>query len=275
MKVNTAVVDAYIRAEDLSPFAQLWLYEQETDAGRENIFTQPESSEEKRRQVEQIKTEMLTYLQNFEPCNVRLWDALFETWRPSIEQTEVDLVVGCPELYDAFVKRDTRGQAHMIFDLLNWEKYLGHYPITDLVQNLLSHELMHVQIGQVMPDIEAAEERGSYLEKLDAITFNEGFAHLLSYEIKGLETVDWATPAMQEVYTKAQSQMRAALQAQDPARQADFVQKANFGQYTDKYACMCGMIYLGQMWQKGGYPDLKQLFEEGYKGFAAKTLQLP
>jgi len=41
--------------------------------------------------------------------------------------------------------------------------------------------------------------------------------------------------------------------------------------YYDKYAAMCGMIYLGRQWQSGGILRLKELFYQGYRGFAAKS----
>lgn len=39
-----------------------------------------------------------------------------------------------------------------------------------------------------------------------------------------------------------------------------------------KYACMCGMIYLAKEWQLGGYARLKELFDQGYHGFARKCI---
>lgn len=39
-----------------------------------------------------------------------------------------------------------------------------------------------------------------------------------------------------------------------------------------KYACMCGMIYLAKEWQLGGYSRLKELFDQGYHGFARKCI---
>lgn len=93
----------------------------------------------------------------------------------------MDLVVGCKEPNDAFVLKDLNERHHMIFDLLCWEKYVGKISLSKLSQNLLTHELFHVLIGKYYTDIEESEQFGNYINKLDAITFNEGFAHLVSY----------------------------------------------------------------------------------------------
>lgn len=47
---------------------------------------------------------------------------------------------------------------------------------------------------------------------------------------------------------------------------------AHFGNYYDKYAAMCGMIYLGRQWQSGGIGRLKDIFYQGYHDFAIKTV---
>lgn len=52
----------------------------------------------------------------------------------------------------------------------------------------------------------------------------------------------------------------------------DIEKSEQFGNYYDKYACMCGMIYLAKEWQLGGYARLKELFDQGYHGFARKCI---
>ncbi|WP_462336116.1 hypothetical protein [Holdemanella biformis] len=58
----------------------------------------------------------------------------------------------------------------------------------------------------------------------------------------------------------------------NPKSQEQFIYDANFGNYYDKYACMCVMISLAKEWQSGGYARLKALFDHGYHGFARKCI---
>lgn len=70
------------------------------------------------------------------------------------------------------------------------------------------------------------------------------------------------------------AKMKAALQEKDPQKQEHNVYEANNGNYYEKYAAMCGMIYLGQQWQSGAISRLKELFDLGYHGFAVKSAGL-
>lgn len=66
--------------------------------------------------------------------------------------------------------------------------------------------------------------------------------------------------------------MKLALMETNPQSQEQYIYEANFGNYYDKYACMCGMIYLAKEWQLGGYARLTELFDQGYHGFARKCI---
>ncbi|WP_295566377.1 hypothetical protein [uncultured Holdemanella sp.] len=48
-------------------------------------------------------------------------------------------------------------------------------------------------IGKYYTDIEESEQFGNYIDKLDAITFNEGFAHLVSYNQHEMDSVECST----------------------------------------------------------------------------------
>lgn len=274
MKIDTTIVDAYLNSEDVSKFSSLWLYTDRTECGIENVFQIPPDEEAKRRVVFRMKEEIVSYASTFVPCNSWLWDTLFADWRNFLDSVTLDLIVGYPNTNDASVKQAPDGKQHMIFDLLCWEKYLGVMPLSDLSQNLLTHELFHVMVAKCFPDIEDVEMRGEYAEQLDAIAFNEGFAHLVSYKRQEIDTVSWGGEELTAVYRAAVSKMKNALQEKSPERQKQYIYDANFGKYYDKYACMCGMIYLGRQWKSGGAPRLKELFRQGYRGFAAKSAGL-
>lgn len=271
MNIDTTIVDAYLKSEDMHTFSSTWLYASKMEHGEENLFQLPPEIDAKRETVSRIKSEIISHASTFTPCNARIWDALFDNWRSFLNDTTLDLIVGYPDPYDATVRQAPDGKYHMIFDLLCWEKYVGLLPLSALSQNLLTHELFHVMVENRFRDIEAAQAQGTYIERLDAITFNEGFAHLVSYSQQEIDTVPWNGEDLTEVYNRSAVKMKAALQESSHEKQKQYLHEADCGKYYEKYAAMCGMIYLGQQWQAGGIARLRELFYQGYSGFAAKS----
>lgn len=274
MKIDTTIVDAYLDSEDISRFSSMWLYTGRRKDGVGSIFHGPPAAEVKREVVSRIKEEIITHASAFVPCNAPIWEALTENWREFLEEAIMDLVVGLPEPNDASIREAPDGKHHIIFDLLCWEKYLGLMPLSDISQNLLTHELFHVMVEKKLPDIKCLEMQGGYIDQLDAITFNEGFAHLVSYNGQEINTVSWDGEKLTDVYNASVSKMKDALRENSPEKQKQYVYEANFGNYYDKYAAMCGLIYLGRQWQSGGILRLKELFDQGYCGFAARSAGL-
>ncbi|MBR4308267.1 MAG: hypothetical protein IKT58_01595 [Oscillospiraceae bacterium] len=273
MKIDTTIVDAYLNSEDMSPFSTSWLYCFDTEQLPDLLFSEPESWERERQIVSFIKGELIAHAMNFVPCNRRVWDALFPQWQEFLTETTLDLIVGYPEPYDAVVKQDPRGKYHVIFDLLQWGKYAEHISVAELSQNLLTHELFHVMTEQYFPELTRVQSKGSYMERLEAIAFNEGFAHLVSYQQRELETVPWTGEQLTEIYTSSCAKMKAALAEKQPQRQLQYIYEADHGAYYCKYAAMCAMIYLGRQWQVGGIFRLKELFCAGYWGFGGKCVR--
>lgn len=107
--------------------------------------------------------------------------------------------------------------------------------------------LCHVLIGKQVPHIDEDLKNPDYRIALDALTFHEAFAHLVSYEAREIGDVDWNAPELQKVRKNSNENMR-----------------------REKYACMSGMLYLAALWQKGGALALKTCLDEGYFGFAEK-----
>ena len=129
---------------------------------------------------------------HFVPVNRPIWDALFPDWEAV--QPTLDLIVGYPEPYDAVAAHSPDGQAHLIFDLIRWCNYAELDQLDSIIRNLLTHEITHLLIGHHYPAADAALESTDYLTRLDAYTFHEGFAHLLSYQATEIDCVDWHTP---------------------------------------------------------------------------------
>lgn len=111
------------------------------------------------------------------------------------------------------------------------------------------------------------------VQTLDAYTFHEGFAHLLSYQATEIDCVDWHTPQLTEVAAASRAKLRLALMETDPDRQKQFLEEAVCGSYYEKFACMCGMLYLADRWETQGIDGLKSAFAD-YHGFAQRALSI-
>ncbi|MCD7766874.1 MAG: hypothetical protein LUH53_10260 [Lachnospiraceae bacterium] len=97
-------------------------------------------------------------------------------------------------------------------------------------------------------------------------------AHLLSYDAKDIDTVDWQSKELLTVFERSRERLESALIEQDTTKQNQFIYKALYGNYYDKYACMCGMLYLATLWLKGGDIAIKTAMDEGYMDFASKAV---
>lgn len=276
MWIVDALTRDYLAGKSLAGYRDAWYFTSSTvagDAGR-NIFTQPDASPEARRQVEEVYRELLEAAAEFVPVNREVWDVLFPDWLDAMAEVQADLIVGFPEPYDAVTACDGEGTYHIIFDLLCWTKYLGRGSIKGVARNLLTHELCHVLLHQAVPGLEAAAGGEDYRSALDALTFDEGFAHLVSYRGAEIADVDWNGPELRDVGRKSAQTMEQALAAVDPEERQSFLYRAQCGDYYDKYACMAGMLYLAEKWREGGVSALKARLEAGYRGFAAETAQI-
>lgn len=272
MKINDEIVYAYLHGKPIDIFRNEWYFTNSMVAGQigKNIFTVPDDSDELKVNVKEVYTRLLQVAQDFNPINVPIWDVLFLNWQEALAHTQVDLIVGFPEPHDATVEQDNNGVQHIIFDMVCWTKYLGHCDIAEVARNLLTHELCHILIGKRVPHIDEDLKNPNYRIVLDALTFHEAFAHLVSYEAREIEDIDWNTPELWKVRKSSNETMRKALSEQNKKEQEHYLYTAQCGNYYEKYACMSGMLYLAALWQKGGLSALKACFDEGYFGFAEK-----
>ncbi|MCH5324947.1 MAG: hypothetical protein J1E39_06985 [Eubacterium sp.] len=270
--VNDSIVQAYLKGNSIEDFHDEWYFTHSTVAGQigKNIFTVPDDSIKQKAKVHVVYASLYQAAGNFEPINMPIWDALFANWRETLETVQVDLILGFPEPFDATVERDDGGVQRIIFDMSCWTKYLGRCDIAEVARNLLTHELCHVLIGKQIPQIDEDMKNTDYHIALDALTFHEAFAHLVSYDAKEIGDVDWDTPKLAEVRKTSNETMRNALRELDKKEQERYLYTAQCGDYYEKYACMSGMLYLAALWQRGGVSALKACFDEGYIGFAEK-----
>lgn len=222
--------------------------------------------------VQQVYDTVRRTVDHFVPVNLVIWDTLFPNWQQIMETVPVDFIVGFPQPYDAVVDFDPDGDRHIMFDLCRWTSYVGTYDVEVLLRDFLTHEMTHVFIGHTVPGIDASLECPDYLACLDANTFHEGFAHLISYEAQEIDTVNWHTPEFAQAYARCKQKMQQALAETDEAKQKENLLTAICGSYYDKFASICGMLHLVSCWEKGGVAALQAVLAEGYHGFAEKTI---
>lgn len=272
MKIIDDMVRVYLEGKDLSTYKEKWYFKNSSVAGDVgcNIFTEPIYSEDQIEKVKKVYYELLEISREFQPLNKVIWDVLFPNWKEVLQEVEVDLILGFPEPYDATTEYDEFGTCHIIFDLACWTKYLGNCDLKALAKNLLTRELCHVLIGKSIPIIDEDYKSSNYNIALDALTFHEAFAHLVSYNSLEIDLVDWNESNLREIRKRSNEEMRKALIAGKKKKQEDYLYRAQCGNYYDKFACMSGMLYLAELWNNGGVFALKECFLDGYHGFADK-----
>lgn len=266
MQIYTDIVEDYLQGKSLAAHEKEWFFLQPGYR-----FEAPDCSEAQKAAVREVYGQTLRSVQKFVPGNRAVWDALFPDWQAILDQTRVALIIGYPEPNDALVMKDPAGGNTAILDMGLWTKYLGHVSLGALAHNLLTHELCHVCIAAHWPELCQVQETGDYLSRLDAFTFDEGFAHFVSYNDQEASAVDWDSAQLRRVWETSCADMRAARSEQRSDAQQDWLYRAIFGEYYAKYACMCGMLYLARCWQAGGSQQLAKEFAAGWQGFAEKA----
>lgn len=267
MKIFDQIILDYLAGKSITGHRGAWFFQ------GSRPFTDPSYSAGEREMVEEVYRALLPAAEAFQPLNREIWDALFPGWPGALEEACVDLVIGFPRPYDAMALRDSAGGYHIVFDLLCWTAYLGKADLRNIARNLLTHELCHMLIGRTVAGIDGDLDSGSYPDMLDALTFHEGFAHLVSYGGKELRDTDWTAPELRRVRESSRRDLGLALAAGDEAERAEYLSRANCGKYYEKFACMAGMLYLAEQWQRGGTAALAERFQAGYHGFAARCAQ--
>lgn len=194
MKLYTDIVTDYLAGRSLAAHAQEWFF---TQPGY--CFQEPDGSDAQKAAVMQVYEQVLRTVETFVPGNRPVWDALFPDWQDILRGAETALIVGYPPPNDAVVLKSPAGVDTAVLDMGLWVQYLGAVPVERVAHNLLTHELCHVCIHRHRPELDAAQETGDYLSRLDAFTFDEGFAHFVSYNDREANQVDWDAPELRAV----------------------------------------------------------------------------
>lgn len=259
MRIDSRIVEGFLAGEPAGRFRDEWCF-----GGEHPPYAEPEGSERER--VREVYRQVLDCAGDFSPVNRPVWDRMFPKWREQTAGVELMLIVGYPEPYDAVSTKDPQGGEAIILDMLRWTAYLGH--IKEAAGNMLTHELTHSLISLRAPEVVEDGEHGGYLSRLDALAFNEGFAHLLSFRGMELDKVDWSQYG--EVRDRSRERLRAALECGEQSEQERLIYEGTAGRYFDKFICMAGMFYLREVWAREGIEGLEREFARGHRGFAGR-----
>ena len=244
------VITEYLDNKSSDEYSNHWVFN--NIEPNKYLFKKP--SYEDNEIVKNIYNEIKAILEDFKPLNEEIFNMLFPYFNRILKESKVLLVVGCPEMYDAmFIEYDN--DDYIVFDLINLSKYIKHgYSINKIVTNLLTHEFVHRCINEKFPN----DNERTFTEKLNYITFDEGFAHLLAYK-ENIKEYDFSTDFYKKKYEKAKLKLKEAIEEQDVEKKEILLQDANVGAYWDKYAAIAGKLYLAQH-----IDELDYIYNEGW-----------
>ena len=252
MKVDDSIIKAYTEGQPASVYSNRWIFH---SLDSEKMFTEP--SLERIPEVISCHEQLLELYNNFTLRNEGLIRTVFSDVTSVVKNANILHTVGLPWPYAALMCGH-EGVDYVVFDLIHFSNsILKGADISAGVSNLLTHELVHVLINAEY----GRDGDFSYSDKLDFISFHEGFAHLLSYK-ENIENYQYGDEYKAR-FVAAKERLALALKEIDPELQNQYILESSTGDYWDKFAAASSMIYL--MKHIG---SLKEIYEAGWKGYA-------
>ena len=263
--VTDKLIMEYLQGKDLNDFAQEWFF------SVARPFTRPAADPQTKEKVKK----QYSCIQNqggvFHPLNKSSLDILFPGWQEEV--VLVDLIVGFPAPYDAVAETAPDGKVHIVLDVVQFAAYdLTEEQSEAAIRNLLTHELVHVLMEKRFPGLADGFGSLEYTRIMDALVFNEGIAHLLSYKSRELDEIDWTDSKLQDIYVRSKQQLKAALSESNKDLQTKRLEEAVTGPYFEKYGAMSGMLYFAEKWKSNGIFGLEQELETGVDHFTNRIL---
>ncbi len=257
MFVDDSIVLQYLEDKNLDEVSNNWIFSNiEED---KYIFEKPDTA--KKYEVKEILITFNKILSEFIPLNTKLYTDLFPEWTVITKDMNILLVVGCPSPYDAMIRKH-EGKEYLIFDLIRFYDYkVRGYDIDTLIRQMLTHETAHLCLHTEYP-VPVSE---NYLEQLKYITFDEGFAHLLAFK-DNINCFDFSD-IINRHYNEALIKLMAALSEEDEYKQKVLLEQANSGAYWDKYACICGKLFLAD-----NLEHIKKIYKAGIDKFISSII---
>ena len=252
MKTDDHIVLRYLRGQGLDEEKDCWIFKWEN----KNVFEYPD--EIHRQWVSKLHYKLTEQVKNYVPRNLKTVQLLFPDFENIMKKFNIMFVVGFPDPYDAMVL-ERNGKSFVVFDLIQFgketlsEEYSCH--------RVLTHELIHICLHNRYP----SPENPSYLEDLSYKAFDEGFAHALTFADN--ITQFQFDKFLEEKFRDAREMMRRALVESDTAKQEEFRKRVDTGNYWDKFASICGKLYLLKHKDR-----LCDIYSNGWRNFAEKIV---
>lgn len=266
--VTDKIITEYIQGKDLKDYVREWFFTSDRP------FVEPEADARSKDQVELQYSRIQNQIKAFHPLNATALDVLFPEWQK--ETLYVDLIAGFPSPYDAVAEVAPDGRVHIIFDVIQFTDYnLTEEQSKAAVRNLLTHEFVHVLMEKRFPGITHSFYSSEYTKVMDALIFNEGIAHLLSYKSRELDETDWEEQELQDIYIQSKRRLESALSEENMILQKKRLEEAVTGPYFEKFGAMCGMLYFAEKWKSEGIAGLEQELEVGADHFSERILGTP
>lgn len=232
MNIDNSMIKSYLAGKD--DYKSHWLFNSILDNG-EYTFDKP--NDEYKEKVKEIYEKTYENLINFNPYNMEVFSTLFPKWKDLIDDVNIILAVGCPSPYDAMV-REHQGREYVIFDLIRFMGYEKEgYDILSLIKGMITHEISHICIHADYPVIDK-----TYKDKLSYITFDEGFAHLLSLNDE-INSYNFSS-MIEAHYQNSVRKLQMALSETNIRTQKEYLEESNCGAYWNKFAAISGKLYL-------------------------------
>lgn len=273
MKINEEILEGYLengRIEEGVNQNLIHYLRMKTSGNQEDVDLN--YSKDEKEFMRSIAAELRSGIEEFVPNNLVLWETLFPDWKERMKEVTIYLLVGLAKGYDAVALADKMGNPIMVYDIGNWLIYKD-LNLREIIGNLLTHELCHIGLHHIYPELRDTSVM-TYKERLNAISFDEGFAHLLSFENQDISSIDWDEEKFEKIFMDSKKTMEGALMEKDQDKQEEFIQASMTGAYQDKFGAMLGMIYLARQWTDHGNKGLVVLLQEGYKGFLSRVMEM-
>jgi hypothetical protein len=254
MKIDDNIVLKYLSGQAPESYRDSWMYDA---VGRGRMFEPPDPLHKE--WVAELRDKLITQIKGFTPRNYTWVKKFFPSIDQCVDEYTIILTVGFPDPYDAMTLTHD-GTEYMVFDLIQFGRGAldGDYHCS----RVLTHELIHLCLHQ-----QYAEPRhATYIENLDYIAFDEGFAHALSYP-ESMTDFQF-TRFLAEKYGQAKEMLKKALAETHPEKQKSYLVSADTGDYWDKFASISGKLYL-----LNNIDQMEAIYNGGWYGFANKIIQ--
>jgi len=259
MIINDEIPVKYFNKVEPKKYSEHWIFHNIQKG--ECLFEPPTYEDEML--VKEVYEKIKYSLNQFEPMNEKLFKKLFPEYNKILDKTDVMLVVGCPNPYDAMV-RTYNNRQYVVFDLIRLTEYFkSGYKLDKLINQLLTHEFAH----KCLAEDYKFNENLTYNEELNYITFDEGFAHLLAYK-DNIESYNFFTSDYMDKYKSAKKMLEKAVNEKDLDKQKEFLYKANAGDYWEKFASISGKLYLGS-----NIEPILNIYKKGWQNIIYDILQ--